>query len=359
MDSSYADFVQVLNDASTSFTSALDTRVSEPDRIPIVLFNQLSTDRNDIVETTVDFGTAAPAGIKVFDQAGSEVPAQIVSTTGQTAAIAFVAHVPSVSYAVYEVKPTTAANPQHPDLTVDATTGVLENKCYKVTVDNNGDISGIFDKTTHQQLLSGPSRLEGRRQTADAYNISRSAMQSAPKWYVDETVVKTVAEKGPARVSLKIARTKDGSTYTQYVRLAAGSAGTRVEVENTVDWKSVQTLLSVSFPMTCSNQDATYDLGIGTIRRPNMSIDPNRYDHVAQQWANVTSESNDYGLSILNDCKYGWHKPGNTSLYLELINGGKGGWGNYSGDHYVHNFKYAFYGHRGDWTNGTVLEAAR
>jgi len=359
MDSSYADFSQVLTDAANSFSSVLDTRVAEADRIPIVVFNQLSTDRDDIVETTVDFRTAAPAGIKVFDQAGSEVPAQILSATGKTAAIAFAAHVPSVSYAVYEVKPAAKADPQSPKLSIDATTGVLENDCYRVTVDNNGDISGILDKKTNQQLLSAPSRLEGRRQTADAYNISRIAMQAAPQWYVDETVAKTVAENGPARVSLKIARAKDGSTYTQYVRLAAGSAGTRVEVDNTVDWKSAQTLLSVSFPMTCSNPEATYDLGIGTIRRPNMSIDPNRYDHVAQQWADVTNQKNDYGLSILNDCKYGWHRPGNASLYLELINGGKGGWGNYSGDHYLHHFKYAFYGHRGDWTNGTVLEAAR
>jgi alpha-mannosidase len=111
--------------------------------------------------------------------------------------------------------------------------------------------------------------------------------------------------------------------------------------------------------MTSSNHFATYDLGIGTIQRANMYVDPDRYDHVAQQWADVTDQSHKYGLSILNDCKYGWHRPSDSSLYLELINGGRGGWGNYQGDHYVHHFKYAFYGHAGDWTNGTVLAAAR
>jgi alpha-mannosidase len=357
-DSCYNEFTQVMNDATNGFSSVLNTQVSESDRIPIVVFNPLANDRHDIVEATVNFAAGVPAGVKVFNQAGFEVPAQILSTTGQTAVIAFVAHVPSISYALYEAKPVTTANPPSANLTIDATTGILENSNYRVTVNTNGDISAILDKKTNQQLLSAPSRLEGRTQTGDAYNIYRNVMVSTPIWYVDETVVRTVAENGPARVSLKIARTKDGSTYTQYVRLAADSAGTRVEVANTVDWKSIQTLLSVSFPMTCSNPYATYDLGIGTIQRQNINTDQARYDHVAQQWADITTSNNSYGLSILNDCKYGWHMPSNSSLCLELINGGSGGWGNYEGDHYVHNFKYAFYGHSGDWTNGTVAEAA-
>jgi hypothetical protein len=128
MDASFADFNQVLNDADNSFSSALDTRVSETNSIPVVVFNQLSVDRHDVVETTVHFGNAAPAGIEVFSQERSEVPAQIVSTAGQDATIAFVAHVPSVSYAVYEMKPTTTSNPRNPNLTVDATTGTLENR---------------------------------------------------------------------------------------------------------------------------------------------------------------------------------------------------------------------------------------
>ena len=359
MDASFGDFSQVLTDATKSFSSVLDTRVSKPDRIPIVVFNQLSTEREDVVETAVDFGTATPAGVKVFDPAGKEVPAQIVSATDTNVTIAFVANVPSVSYAVYEVQPTATANPPNPKLSIDVVTGVLENEHYRVTVDDNGDISGILDKKTRRQLLSAPSRLEGRTTNKDAYFITRPDMEAAPKWSVDESVVKTVVENGPARVSLKIARIKDGSTYTQYVRLAAGGAGTHVEVDNIVDWKSVKTFLLVSFPMTCSNVNATYDLGIGTIQRKNMFADPNRYNHIAQQWADVTAQNKDYGISILNDCKYGWHRPSDSVLCLELINGGQGGWGRYEGDHYVHHFKYAFYGHQGDWTGGTVLEAAR
>jgi alpha-mannosidase len=358
-DSIYTEFTKVMTDATTSFSSALDTRVSESDRIPLVVFNRLAYDRSDIVETTVNFAAGAPAGVKVYNQAGSEVPAQILSTSGQNATIAFVAHVPPVSYSVYEVKPTTAANPADPALTVDATTGILENNYYRVTVNANGDISAILDKKTNKQLLSAPSRLEGRTANIDAYTISKSTLSAGPIWAVDQTVVKTVAENGPARVSLKIARTRDGSTYTQYVRLAADSAGTRVEVANTIDWKSTQTWLSVSFPFTSSAANATYDMGLGTIQRPNWDVDAGRYEHSGQQWADVTNSDNSYGVSILNDCKYGWHRPSNSLLYLDLINGGSGGWGGYAGDHYVHNIKWAFYGHSGDWTNGTIPEAAR
>lgn len=359
-DSSFTDFTQVLNEAEGSFATAMDTRVGEPGRIPVVLFNPLSTPRWDLVEATVDFGGAAPAGVKVYDPDGNEVPSQILGANGQTASIAFVAHAPSAGSVVYQVKATAAATPPNASLTVDAATGVLENRFYRVTINDNGDISAILDKKTNKQLLSAPSRLEGRTANIDAYTISKGVMSAAPIWAVDQAVVKTVAENGPARVSLKIARTRDGSTFTQFVSLAADSAGTSVLVSNTVDWKATDhVLLSVSFPMTSSNANATYDLGLGTIQRPNWDVDPGRYDHVGQQFADVSQPDNSYGLSILNDCKYGWHRPNNSLLYLDLINGGSGGWGDYRGDHYVHHFKYAFYGHGGDWTNGSVVEAAR
>jgi hypothetical protein len=38
--------------------------------------------------------------------------------------------------------------------------------------------------------------------------------------------------------------------------------GDRVDIENTVDWKSPNSLLKASFPFAASNPKATYDLGL-------------------------------------------------------------------------------------------------
>jgi alpha-mannosidase len=354
-DTSYNDFTQVVTDASNAVASKLDTRVQETDRVPLVLFNQLSVDRRDLVEATVSFANGAvPAGVKVFDPAGREVPAQLTGSAGQNATIAFVASVPSAGYAVYEVKPVTTPNPASPSLRISIDT--LENDFYKVAVNANGDIAGILDKKLNKQLLSAPSRFEGQTDSGSSYVIPYFVVQSGPVWFVDGTVQKSIVENGPARVSLKISRTKAGSVFTQYIRLAADSAGARVDVDNTVDWKSPGILLSVSFPMTATNSSATYDLGLGTITRPN-STDTKHYEYSAQQWADITNSDGTYGMSVLTDCKYGWHKKANNLLHLSLIHGQIAA--RYNGDQFVHSFTYSFYSHSGNWTNGTVVQGAQ
>lgn len=41
---------------------------------------------------------------------------------------------------------------------------------------------------------------------------------------------------------------------------------------------------------------------------------------VAQQWADITSADGSYGISVMNDSKYGWDKPDNHTLRLTLLN---------------------------------------
>src|SRR5213078_2322957 len=70
------------------------------------------------------------------------------------------------------------------------------------------------------------------------------------------------------------------------VRLAAGGAGNRVEIDNTIDWKTPATALKATFPLTASNPKATYNWDVGT---------------------------------ILSDCKYGSDKPDDNTLRLTLV----------------------------------------
>ena len=375
-DSCYNEFSQAFTSSNTAVARQLTTSVSATDRIPLVLVNPLSAARCDVAEATVDFGAPAPAGVKVYNPAGAEVPAQIKSVSGQNVTILFVAKVPSASYSVFEVKPVAAANPPDPGLTVNAATGVLENAFYRVTVDRNGDISSIVAKTLKggQELLQAPSRFELRDDVGGsfpAWEVSWANVSSAPTAYVDQQVVKTVEETGPARVSLKITRSKNNSTFTQYVTLAADSAGARIDVDNIVHWLTGATLLKASFPMTCANPNATWDIGIGTVKRGNMYINgatgKGLYEVCGQQWADLTGTDGSYGVSILNDCKYGWNKPNDNTLNLTLIHSPSGvGFGyDYECDQSNvaavgdHAFRYSVYAHTGNWTNGTIPQGER
>ena len=324
-DSSVADFTNAFlsgnNAVAANTKQPLTTTVSKAGRIPVVVANPLAFDRVDIAEVSVTPFTGS--GVKVFDTKGNEVASQIIGTTGNAATIAFVAHAPSAGYAVYEVEQSDKANDVAGSLSIKSGGGIdtLENGFYRVVVNKNGDIASVYHKASSKELLAAPSRLEMRPdpsvQEYPAWEITCDAVSASPTAYVDESVQKTIVEQGPARVCLKVVHSKNGSTFTHYIRLGADSAGMRVDVANEVDWRTTGTLLKVGFPMTCANDKATWDLGIGTIMRGVMTSD--LYEVPGQQWADQTASDGSYGMSILNDCKYGWNKESNAKLNLTLI----------------------------------------
>src|SRR5438270_485554 len=68
-------FAGVLTSATESIASGLDTRGKGT---PVVVYNTLNVEREDVVEAEVRFGGGVPEAVRVFDPRGVEVPAQIV-----------------------------------------------------------------------------------------------------------------------------------------------------------------------------------------------------------------------------------------------------------------------------------------
>ena len=60
------------------------------------------------------------------------------------------------------------------------------------------------------------------------------------------------------------------------------------------------------FPVAVRNTKATYEIQFGNVERPthyNTSWDWAKFETVAQKWVDLSER--DYGVSLLNDCKYG------------------------------------------------------
>lgn len=112
-------------------------------------------------------------------------------------------------------------------------------------------------------------------------------------------------------------RTFGDSHFTQYVSLTEGAQDDRIDVRTTVDWNTRDALLKAEFPMAVANPKAAYDLGIGYIERGNNTA--TAYEVPALKWADLTAADGSYGITILNDCKYGWDKPADNTLRLTLI----------------------------------------
>lgn len=339
-------FAEVLRNSVGAIARRLNTNV---EGTPLIVFNPLSVAREDIVEAAVKFERSSPSAISVHDIAGNPVAYQLLGGDADTLNIVFLAKTPPLGAAVYEVRAAARTNlPSIPDA-AQAGPNSLENGRYRVIVNDDGDIASIYDKAAERELLRSPVQLQMLRDAPTywpEWEINYDDISAKPFTCVSGPASISVTESGPVRAALEVARTTNGSTIVQTIRLAAGDAGDRVEVEIRVDWRSPRTLLKAAFPLTVANEKATYDLGLGTVQRGNNRAE--LYEVPAQQWADITNANGDYGVSILNDCSYGWDKPADDTLRLTLIHSPD----SIEKEMGYHRFCFAIMGHKGTWQDG-------
>ncbi len=343
-------FADVTSSAVGAVTRALDTKVTGS---AVVVYNSVAQPRKDIVVAAVPM-SQQPQGITVTGPDGKSVSAQLLSYENGKATVLFAANVAPVSFSVYDVK----AGNSGTNKKLVASGNTIENPVYKLTLDKNGDIASIIDKRSKKELVqSGKAfRLalftENESVAWPAWEILKKTMDATPV-SISGNVNISVAETGPARATLKVEKTYGDSKFVQYISLTDGAMDDRIDIQNEIDWTETNALLKAEFPMSISNPNAKYDLGIGYIERGNNT--ETAYEVIAQQWADLTSADGKYGIAIMNDCKYGWDKPADNTLRLTLLHTPKTGnryeyqskqdWG-------PHTFSYSIVGH-----NGSAIDA--
>lgn len=161
-------------------------------------------------------------------------------------------------------------------------------------------------------------------------------------------------ERGPVRATLEIERKVSRSVICQKIHFYA--ACPRIDFETTVDWKEHQHLLKAHFPMDVHTDEATFEIQFGNVTRKthqNTSWDQARFESCGQKWIDV-SEGH-YGISLLNDCKYG-HSVHNGEMALTLIKSGTEP--NPVADQEMHVFTYALYPHAETWRSAETVAQA-
>ncbi len=352
-------FESVLTQSIGAIAAGLDTQT---DGLPLIVFNPLSVERQDVVEARLPWAGEPPSALRVRSADGKESAAQIITTSGKDLVVAFLARVPPLSVQVFEILEGEAHGVLEDVLRTSDRS--LENTFYRVEIDANGDLAELFDKTLRRQLLSAPAGLEllpDRAARWPAWEVLFEDISSPAARRISTPASCRILETGPVRCSLEVRRQAAGSVFTQRYRLTHGDAGRRLEVFNDVTWGTRGRLLKAVFPVTSPNPEATYDLGLGVIARGNNRRE--RYEVPAQQWADLSSVDAGGGLSVLSDSKYGWDKPDDSTLRLSLLRSPRvvrkfrhQGFQDLG----RHRFTYALYAHEGDWNEAdTVWQAAR
>jgi alpha-mannosidase len=227
----------------------------------------------------------------------------------------------------------------------------------RVDLNAEGDITRIYDKANRREVLP-PGTLanqfqafEDRPLNWDAWDID--SYYDDRQWRAEPAESIRMIEAGPLRATLEIKRRILNSSYTQRISLTQHSS--RLDIDTTIDWRERHILLKVAFPVDILSPTATYEIQWGNVQRPthrNTSWDWARFETCAQKWVDLSEGG--YGVSLLNDCKYGHDIQANV-IRLSLLRSPT--LPDPEADQGEHHFTYSLYPHRGGWDENTIREA--
>lgn len=309
----------------------------------ITVFNTLGFDRDDVV----NLGNVDASGLR--DENGVVYPVQQTPD----GAVAYLRGLPAKGYKTLSVA---AACQESPFTRRDEYH--LETPFYSIALDECGNFTSIFDKEYDRELVKEGQKANQLRLFEDKPiyydNWDIDMFYTEKSWPVDELVSMKWTTDGPVRTTLELEYRCSLSTIWQKIHFYAGTR--RIDFETKVDWKLHQHLLKAEFPVDIHSDEATFDVQFGNVTRKvhtNTSWDKARFESCGQKWMDF-SEGH-YGVSLLNDCKYG-HSVHDGVIGLTLIKSGVEP--NPNADVEVHEFTYSLYPHGETWKQaGTVQES--
>jgi alpha-mannosidase len=233
----------------------------------------------------------------------------------------------------------------------------LENRFIRVTLNADGDITSIFDKVAAREILPQGKvanqfqAFEDRPINWDAWDID--IFYDDKHWLAEPAQSIVVKEQGPLYASIEIRRRVLHSDYIQTIALSFNSP--RLDITTSIDWRERHILLKSAFPVEILSPVATYEIQWGNVQRPthrNTSWDWARFETCAQKWVDLSE--GDYGVSLLNDCKYGYDIHDNV-IRVSLLRSPT--MPDPEADQGEHTFTYSVLPHQGPW-NETTIHAA-
>ena len=354
----YDDIRWTTEEATTkalrTLSAEVNTKTAAPGGVPVMVWNPLAWQRDDLVTMDVQMPAKATA-ISVLDARGKALPVQILSSRAETNSYHLLVKtnsVPSLGYQVLHVVPET--RPVTSDLQASGLT--IENSMLRITVDDrNGCISSLFDKKANFESISAGGcgnqliAFHDNPKEYDAWNIDANFEVGATPLEQAESV--KLVEQGPLRATIRVTRSWQSSKFVQDITVYAGM--NRVDIANDIDWHERHILLKAAFPLVASSDNATYEIPYGTIQRPttrNNSWESAKFEVPAMRWADLGDGK--HGFSLINESKYGYDTKGNV-VRISLLRSPTSP--DPEADQGEHHFSYSLYPHAGDWKQALTV----
>lgn len=325
----------------------------------IVIFNALNWQRTEVIELEIEGNK-----YQIFDEEGKQLKTQ----TSYDGKLLFLAeNIPSIGYKSFYLVPNSVniatVNLSNKKGEKQSSMGlnslpisefILENEYIKIIVEQKtGNLTSFYDKINHQEILKGDSNelqlFEDKGQYWDAWNINPNYEQ----YRLENPSLTSIQwlEKGELRQIIRIEKFFNQSLFFQDYILNFNSP--ILMIKNKVNWQEEYTLLKVNFAFNIESDFVTYDIACGNIQRttkPETQEEKAQWEVYGHQWSDLSN--NNYGVSLLNDCKYGYDAKPNQ-LRLTLLRSPK--WPDEKCDRGYHEFTYALYPHKSDWEKAKTV----
>ncbi|RJW38271.1 alpha-mannosidase [Clostridiales bacterium TF09-2AC] len=235
---------------------------------------------------------------------------------------------------------------------------LVETPYFTVKLNRAGQFTSFVDKRTGRELIKANetgNRLvtyEDRPHYYDAWDINDYYTEKA--YPIDTDAQITVLESGPVRTVIRVVHMYLDSRIQQ--DLIFYSQLDRIDLQYQIDWREKQILLRNYFPVNIHASEATYEIQYGNVKRAthrNTSWDQAKFEVCAHKWIDLSED--DYGLSILNDCKYGCDIHDGV-IGLTLLKSAV--YPNPDADREHHGFAYSLCPHEGSWKTAGIIQKA-
>ncbi|MEG3925152.1 MULTISPECIES: alpha-mannosidase [unclassified Microcoleus] len=356
-----------------------------PDAQPILIFNTLNWSRSEVV--AVPLPDSPDSAWQIYDFSRRRLVSQIVRgdrPQSHSTLLFWANNLPAVGYQVFwlcredaQTVDNASASPESEKKTdlskltygiaqkntpcqethFAAAQMVLENEFIRATVDGQtGNLSSIWDKVNNREFLNaaGGNQLQAFQDSGqywDAWNID----PNYEKHQLPAPTLKEIVwvERGELRQSLRVVRQIGKSEFCQDYIVEIGSP--LLKIKTVADWQETHVLVKAAFGLNVEADFATCEIPGGAIARttkPQTPAEKAKWEVPILRWTDISNDG--FGVSLLNDCKYGCDLQPNR-IRLTLLRGST--WPDEQADVGVSEFTCAVYPHAGNWQEaGTVRQ---
>lgn len=353
-EDSREQYMQILGEGQSMLDAAMQAVAAkiETDTDGIAVFNTFGMQRSEVAFAELP----ADADCVLLDAGGSVLPTQ-KTYDGK---LAFLAKgVPAKGYQFFRFAKV-AGDSAAKSVTVEkddaAHTLRVESDALSVEFDKDMHITKLLHKASGRavapagQVLGRLLAYQDKPYHHDAWDIK--VYFDRKHEVIDDVSEVSVVEEGPVRTVVRILRHFYESTVEQFYIFYPEND--RIDVDYKVDWKEKDILLKADYPVDVNAPRATFDIQFGNYERSthnNTLWDYAQFEVCGHKWTDLSDNS--FGLSVLNDCKYG-NTVKNGRIQPTLLRCATQP--NWAQDRELHEFTYALYPHAGNAQSSQVVQ---